>query len=155
MTWPGNGLTNCSRYRFKPKGLSARECRTVAGAHPEQAAELIAGTGGGDAAANEQEQMNFVSAQASVAAAQRKSAELRKLLQRGFELGGNLVAELQNPGMHFVPGLAPLVQIGIQNEPDLTITFLQSLSPSFEKAQLLLAAADSLKMPPLPFGSRR
>ncbi len=129
--------------------------RSVAGAHPDQAAELIAETGHGDRAMDEQEQMNLVSAQVSVAAAQGKNDELRKLLQRGFELGGNLIAELQNPRMQFVPGLAPLVQIGIQNDPDLTIAFLQSLPATYEKAQLLLGAADALRMPPLPFGSRR
>src|SRR6266480_1141415 len=41
-------------------------------------------------------------------------------------------------------GVASLVQIGIRNDPNLTISFLQSLSPSDTKAALLLEAAWAL-----------
>ncbi len=64
-------------------------------------------------------QLNVISARVSVAAAQNQQEQLRQLLQRGFELAGPLVAESPTPGTPpFIPGLAPMVQIGMQNYPD-------------------------------------
>ena len=45
--------------------------------------------------------------------------------------------------------------IGIQNHPDLTITFIESLSLSYLKAELLLGAASALSTGrQLPLSSR-
>jgi hypothetical protein len=38
------------------------------------------------------------------------------------------------------------VQVGVDNDPDLTIPFIESLTPSYVKAQLLLTAASDLSM---------
>lgn len=87
-------------------------------------------------------QLNLISAQASVAAAQDKKNELHQLLQQGLEIANHIILEQQRMGtLHFVDGVPALVQIGIQNDANLTIGFLQSLPPSDTKAALLLEAA--------------
>jgi hypothetical protein len=130
--------------------------RVIAADHPERAANLIAETQRGDKTTDEEMQLNLISAQASVAAAQDKKVELHELLQRGFALADRIILDQQRTGgMHFVDGLLQLVQIGTQNDPDLTIAFVQSLSPSYLKAELLLEAAWALSGPMrLPLGSR-
>jgi hypothetical protein len=121
--------------------------RRIAGDHPEQAANLIAeakGEGANDDAA----QLNIISAEAYVAAAAGNSG-LHDLLQQGFSLATRLASE-----EHGDFAGAPLVQIGIQNEPDLTVAFLRSLPPSFMKAELLMNAAAALNLHGrLPFRS--
>jgi hypothetical protein len=47
-------------------------------------------------------------------------------------------------GSPFVVGLGPLAQIGMQNDPELTTTFIEALPPSYVKAELLLGAASAL-----------
>lgn len=129
--------------------------RNIEGTHPEQAAQLIAQTQTASHAGKAQMQLNVLSARAFVAAAQNQQQEFRTLLQRGFELAKQLVSESQASGeMQFVRGLASLVQIAAQKYPDLTAVFLQSLSTSRLKAELLLSAAAALQMPArLPLGS--
>jgi hypothetical protein len=130
--------------------------RDIAGDFPERAAELIAETQGGNKPTDDQLHLNLISAQASVAAAQNKKDELHELLERGFESANHIILEQQrSDGIHSVAGLSPLVQIGIQNDPDLTMTFIESLSPSYLKAELLLGAASALSMRRrLPLSSR-
>ncbi|HVH69566.1 MAG TPA: hypothetical protein VNB49_00455, partial [Candidatus Dormibacteraeota bacterium] len=90
-------------------------------------------------------QLNLISAQASVAAAQDQKNELHQLLQQGLEIANDIILEQQRTGtLHFVDGVPALVQIGIQNDANLTIGFLQSLPPSDTKAALLLEAAWTL-----------
>ncbi len=130
--------------------------RSIAGDHAEQAAKLIEEAQAGNRTVDERWRLNVISAQASVAAAQDKPDELRDLLRRGFKLAVDPAFGLQSSDAspRLIAGLAPLVQIGAQNDPDVTITFLQSLSPSSEKAQLLMAAAEALKLRArLPFRS--
>jgi hypothetical protein len=55
--------------------------------------------------------------------------------------------------MQLVAGLALLVQ-GMQNDPNLTMSFIEGLSPSFMKAELLVGAASALSLRRLPFSSR-
>jgi len=131
--------------------------RGVAGNHPEQAAQLIDRTQGTMGSEDQGKQLNLISAQVSVAAAQNQQEEVRRLLQRGFALAGPLISESQAPlVLSFASGLMPMVQIGAQNDPDLTIAFLQSLPPLRIKAELLLAAATAMQMPvKLPIGSRK
>lgn len=43
--------------------------------------------------------------------------------------------------------VGPLVSIGIQNDPDVVIFFLDGLPPTSLKAHLLFIAASSLRMP--------
>jgi hypothetical protein len=119
--------------------------RNIAGDYPERAAELIAEIQGGNKPADDEMYVNLISAQAFVAVAQNKKEELHELLPRGFESANRVILEQQRTGdIHFFKGLGPLTQIGIENDPDLTITFIESLSPSYLKAELLLAAASDL-----------
>jgi hypothetical protein len=119
--------------------------RTIASDHPEQAAELVVEVQRGNKPISGEMQLNLVSAQASVAAAQGKKNELHQLLQHGLEMANHIIHEQQRTGtLHFVDGVPALVQIGIQNDANLTIGFLQSLPPSDTKAALLLEAAGTL-----------
>jgi hypothetical protein len=128
--------------------------RTIAADYPERAAELIVEIQRRNKPIDDELQLNLISAQASVAAAQDKKNELHELLQRGLEAAYHIILEQQRTDtLHFVDGVASLVQIGIQNDPNLTISFLQSLSPSDTKAALLLEAAWTLsKRQSIPVG---
>jgi hypothetical protein len=128
--------------------------RAIAGDYPERAAELIIEIQRRNKPIDDEMQLNLISAQASVAAAQDKKNELHELLQRGLEAANHIIREQQRTdSLHFVDGVASLVQIGIQNDPNLTISFLQSLSPSDTKAALLLEAAWALsKRQSIPVG---
>ena len=129
--------------------------RNFSGDYPERATELIAESQSGSKPINEETSVNLISAQAFVAAAQNKKDQLRELLELGFESANRVILEQQRTGdIHFFTGLGPLVQVGVDNDPDLTIPFIESLAPSYVKAQLLLIAASDLRMgmrPPLRF----
>jgi hypothetical protein len=128
--------------------------RDIAGDHPERAAELIAETQSRSKITNEGIQLDLISAQAFVATGQNNKVELRRLLQRGFETANHIVLEQERTsGKDYPRGVAPLVQIGIQNDPELTIAFIEDLPPSYLKANLLLGAATALRLPSLPFHS--
>ncbi len=131
--------------------------RAIAGDHPERAAELIVEIQRRSKPIDDEMQLNLISAQASVAAAQDKKNELHELLQRGLVTANHIILEQQRTEtLHFVDGVASLVQIGIQSDPNLTISFLQSLSDSDTKAALLLEAAWALsKQMQLPLSSRQ
>jgi hypothetical protein len=121
--------------------------RGIAGDYPERATELIAETQSGNKPIDDQLHLNLISAQASVAAAQNKKDELHELLERGFESANHIILEQQRTGgIQFVVGLVPLVQVGMQNGPELTVTFIESLPPSYLKAGLLLGAASTLSL---------
>jgi hypothetical protein len=140
----------------KRAGTMLEVARGIAGDYPERAAELIAESQRGNKPADDEIYLNLISAQVFVAAAQDKKNELHQLLQRGFESANHIILEQQRTGnIRFVVGLVPMVQIAIQNDPDLTITFIESLSPSHLKAELLLEAASGLGMGVrLPLSSR-
>lgn len=128
--------------------------RVIASEHPERAAELVVEVQRGNKPIDDELRLNLISAQVSVAAAQDNKTELHELLQRGFVAASHIILEQQNTGtMHFVDGVPSLVHIGILNEPNATISFLQSLSPSDTKAALLLEAAWTLhKRQNIPVG---
>ncbi len=128
--------------------------RNIAGAHPEQATHLINESRHSDAGQDNQKQLNIISAQITVAAARNQQEELRQLLQHGFEAAASLVEQSTTSSAPSIPGLAPMIQIGIQNDPDLTVNFLNGLPPTRLKAELLLGAVEALQMPvKLPIGS--
>lgn len=119
--------------------------RTIASDHPERAAELVVEVQNRNKPIDDEMRLNLISARASVAAAQDKKNELHQLLQQGLEIANHIILEQQRMGtLHFVDGVPALVQIGIQNDANLTIGFLQSLPPSDTKAALLLEAAWTL-----------
>lgn len=130
--------------------------RGIAGDYPERAVELVAEVHSGNMSADDELQLNLISAQAFVASARNRQGELDELLRRGFESANHILFEQQRTGgMQLVAGLAPLGQIGIQNDPNLTISFIEGLSPSFMKAELLVGAASGLSLRArLPFSSR-
>ncbi|HVH85412.1 MAG TPA: hypothetical protein VM912_01720 [Terriglobales bacterium] len=115
--------------------------RDIAGDHPEQAASLIAEASGGTQGSDDATQLNVISAEAYVAAAEQNTSVLHELLQQGFALA-NRIALAEPRGV----SEASLVQIGIQYEPDLAMAFLNGLPPSYMKAQLLMEAASSLNL---------
>ena len=114
--------------------------REIAGDHPEQAANLIAQAKGEQG--HDSNQLNVISAEAYVAAAERNHSAVHDLLQQGFALASRGPSE--EPGGF--PTAGSLVQIGMQNEPDMTIAFLQGLPSSYAKAHLLMEAASSLNL---------
>ena len=121
--------------------------RNLSGDYPERAAELIAEIQGENKRINDEASVNLISAQAFVAASQNKKDQLRELLQDGFASANRVILEQQRAGdVDFFTGLGPLVQVGVDNDPDLTIPFIESLPPSFVKAELLLTAASDLSM---------
>jgi hypothetical protein len=131
--------------------------RTIAGDYPERAAELIVEIQRRNKPMDDEMQLNLISAQACVAAAQDKKNELHELLQRGLGAANRIILQQQRTDtLRFIDGVPLLVQIGIQNDPNLTISFLQSLSSSDTKAALLLEAAWTLsKRMQLPLSSRQ
>jgi len=119
--------------------------RSIAGDYPARAADLIAEAQGGIKPGDDESSVNLISAQAFVAVAQNKKDELHDLLRRGFDLANRVILHQQGrSGSPFVVGLGPLAQIGMQNDPDLTTTFIEALPPSYVQAELLLAAASAL-----------
>lgn len=130
--------------------------RGISGDNPERAAELIAEAEEGEKEPSEESQLDLISARAHVAASQGQRDELRELLLRGFASANRIILKHQVERSYFTPGLGGLVQIGIQIEPDLTVTFVQNLPASSLKAELLLGAASALNMRVrLPLGSRQ
>jgi hypothetical protein len=118
----------------------------IAGDEPERARKLITEAQMKIKNGDIRMQLNLINAQASLAAAQDKIDDLRELLQRGFELAGR--------GGTTMVGAGPLVEVGMQNDPNLTMGFVQNLPASPEKAQLLMAAASALEIGRLPMSSR-
>jgi hypothetical protein len=102
-------------------------------------------------------QFNSISAQASAAAAQNKKDQLQELLQRRFAYAnGILLQQQRSDDIHFFPGLGLMIQIGVQNDSDLTTAFLESLAASYLQAEAFLLAASALNMGRrLPFSSRQ
>jgi hypothetical protein len=129
--------------------------RGMAGEHPQQAADLIDSVQPGMTSTDPRTQLNVISAQVSVAAAQGNQEALRELLKRGFDLAMQVAGLIEGSGPgQYTRGLPPMVQIGIQNERVLTIAFLNAIPQSSEKAELLMGAADALAMQiRLPVGS--
>lgn len=122
--------------------------RNIAGDYPERAGELIAEAQSGNKPVDNEMNVNVVSAQAFVVVAQNRHDELHGLLERGFASANRVILEQQRTGeIHFFNGLGPLVQIGVQNDPDVAIAFIESLPSSYLKAELLLGAASDLHRP--------
>jgi hypothetical protein len=119
--------------------------RSVAGAQPERAADVIAEAQVEIKSGDDESSINLISAQAFVAVAQDRKDELHDLLRRGFDLANRVILQREgSKNSSFVVGLGPLAMIGMQNDPDLTTTFIEALPPSYVKAELLLGAASAL-----------
>jgi hypothetical protein len=117
----------------------------IAENEPERAAKLVIDAEMNLKNADARMQLNLITAEASVAAAQQKNDNVRELLQRGFEIAMTKGAEGAS---------GPLLRIAIQNDPSFAMMFLQNLPPSPEKAQLLVEVASELDIESLQSRSR-
>jgi hypothetical protein len=116
----------------------------IAEHEPQRAAKLVTDAQMNVKNGDARMQLSLITAEASVAAAQ-KNDNVRELLQRGFEIAMTNGAEA---------GVGPLLRVAMQNDPSSATTFLQNLAPSSEKAQLLVDAASELDIEELQNRSR-
>lgn len=109
----------------------------------------------GNERVGEEASLDIISAQAFVAAGQNNQSSLHSILQRGFDSANHTIAEQQKSSgirSSLIAVLPPLIHIGMENEPDFTIPFVESLPPSRLKVELLLVAAQAVSLgrrPPL------
>jgi hypothetical protein len=139
----------------KRTGALLQVARGVARYDPERAAAVIAEVQQGNERVGEEASLDIISAQAFVAAGQNNQSSLHNILQQGFDSANHIIAEQQkSSGIHslLIAVLSPLIHIAMENEPDFTIPFLESLPPSHLKVDLLLVAAQAVSLgrrPPL------
>lgn len=117
--------------------------RSVSRYDPERAAAVIAEVQQANKPMDEQTSLDLISAQAFVAAGQNNQSALLEALRQGFASANRIFLEQQGTGGNFfsLPALTPLVHIGMENDPDFTISFVEGLAPSRVKVELLLDAA--------------
>ena len=121
--------------------------RGVARYDPERAAAVIAEVQQGNERVGEETFLDIISTQAFVAAGQNDQTSVHNILQQGFESANHIIAEQEkSPGIRssLIAVLPPLIHIGMENEPDFTIPFLEGLPPSRLKIELLLVAAEAV-----------
>lgn len=122
--------------------------RGVTPSDPEKAARLIAEVQGAELAPDREMQLNLISAQAAVAAREGSKGELHQLIQQAFALAGQILLERpKTNSLNSAPGFGHLTQIAMQSDPDLIVSFIQSVPPSVFKADLLMGAAAALQLP--------
>ncbi len=120
--------------------------RSISGYDPERAAAVIAEVQRDNKAMNEGTSSDLISAQAFVAAGQNNQRALHDALRQGFASANHILSEKQGTGGNYfsIPALTPLVHLGMEDDPDFTIPFVEGLLPSRLKAELLLDAAAAL-----------
>ncbi|HLH06956.1 MAG TPA: hypothetical protein VKW78_06955 [Terriglobales bacterium] len=92
-------------------------------------------------------QLQLAASRADVAQSTNNSAMLRDALRQGFEVGDQLLRQEQDDNQTQVSWymLGSLVQTGIKSEPDLTLSYINSFSLPYVRAELLLDAAQALR----------
>ncbi|HWC17644.1 MAG TPA: hypothetical protein VG498_11560, partial [Terriglobales bacterium] len=120
-----------------------RVARGISGSNPGRAAQLLAEVSSSIDADDDEMQLDMISVKASIAVAKGNLAEFKNQLQSAFDRATRFISVQTKP---FVDGMGGLVQLGIQNEPELTTAFFQRLPASEVKAHLLLAAAQGLNL---------
>jgi hypothetical protein len=92
-------------------------------------------------------QLQLVASRAEVAQATNNGAMVRDSLRLGFEIGDKLLRQEQdnNQGQVSWYMLGSLVQTGIKSDPDLTLSYINSFSLPYVRAELLLDAAQALR----------
>ena len=117
--------------------------RIVSRNDPERAAAVIAEVRQDNKSMDEETSLDVISAQAFVAAGQNNQSALRNSVRQGFASANHILLQHQGTGGNNVsiPALTPLVYIGMEKDPDFTISFVEGLPPSRLKAELLLDAA--------------
>jgi hypothetical protein len=120
--------------------------RTISRNDPERAAGVIAEVQQDNKTMDEGASVDLISAQAFVAAAQNNQSALRDALRQGFAAANRFLFEQQRTGGNYfsIPALSPLVHIGMEKDPEFTMSFVDGLSPSGLKAELLLVEASAL-----------
>jgi hypothetical protein len=96
--------------------------------------------------------VDIISAQAFVAAGQNNQSAMHDSLRQGFASANHMLLEQQGTRRNyvFIPALTPLVHIGMESDPDFTIPFVEGLTASRVKAEVLLDAAEALSTRGLP-----
>jgi hypothetical protein len=120
--------------------------RMVSRYDPARAAAVIAEVQQDNASMDEGTLVDIISAQAFVAAGQNNQSALHDSLRQGFAAANHMLLEEQGTPRNYVsvPALSPLVHIGMENDPDFTIPFVEGLPASRVKAEVLLDAAHAL-----------
>lgn len=92
-------------------------------------------------------ELQLVASRAEVAQATNNGAMVRDSLRQGFEIGDQLLRQEQdnNQGQVSWYMLGSLVQTGIKTDPDLTLSYINSFSLPYVRAELLLDAAQALR----------
>ncbi len=92
-------------------------------------------------------ELQLVASRAEVAQATNNGAMLRESLRQGFEIGDQLLRQEQdnNQGQVSWYMLGSLVQTGIKSDPDLTLSYINSFSLPYVRAELLMDAAQALR----------
>jgi len=116
--------------------------RSISRYDPERAAAVIAEVRQDNKPMDEETSLDLISAQAFVDAGQNNQGALHDSLRQGFAAANHILSGQQGTGGNYllIAALAPLVHIGMENDPDFTIPFVEGLPPSRLKAELLLAA---------------
>jgi hypothetical protein len=97
---------------------------------------------------DEETYVDVSSAQAFVAAGRNDQEALHNSLRNGFVSANRILLEQQRIGRSSsLPALTPLVHIGMEKDPNFTITFVEALPASRSKAEVLLDAAAALSGP--------
>jgi hypothetical protein len=117
--------------------------RGISGSKPDQAAQLVAEVSSAIDAGDDEMQLDVISVKTAIAAGKGDQEGVKNLLHSGYELAARFISAQTRP---FLDGLGGLVQLGIQNDPELTMRFFQQLPASELKAHLLLAAAEGLNL---------
>ncbi|HMK31107.1 MAG TPA: hypothetical protein VK473_15600 [Terriglobales bacterium] len=107
----------------------------------EQADKLTA------AVKDKEEQLRLLISEAEAAAAIKNVAILRQSMGRAFDLADQITRAEEDARVEQVTGWRPLmrlVSIGMKSEPELTVAYIDRLNVPIAKANLLLAAAESI-----------
>lgn len=123
--------------------------RMVSRYNPERAAAVVEEVlQDRTTSADQQTSADISSALAFVAAGRNDQEALHNSLRNGFASANRILLEQQRIGRSSsIPALMPLVHIGMEKDPDFTITFVEALPASRAKAEALLDAAAALSRP--------
>jgi hypothetical protein len=122
--------------------------RAVSRYDPARAAAVVTEVKQDNKPMEEETLVDITSAEAFVAAGQNNQSALHDSLREGFASANHMLLEQQGTRRNYVsiPGLTPLVCIGMEKDPDFTIPFVEGLPGSRVKAEVLLDAAHGLAM---------
>ncbi|HXZ80487.1 MAG TPA: hypothetical protein VEG30_11195 [Terriglobales bacterium] len=98
---------------------------------------------------DKEEQLHLVISEAEAAAAIKNMVLLRQSMGRAFDLADQITRAEEDARAEQVIGWRPLmrlVNVGMKLEPELTVAYIDHLNTPVAKANLLLAAAESIPL---------